>query len=125
MHRDTPTKINKYGNCPCCGKSWDGGSIAEHLINLKKEGIMYWAGKPDGVILSIVKDDYGSQYARYSRLKITETQAECPDCKHIFPLPTTTIDESYTKQVIPEMIWNEEITGKVRDYISKRESNIK
>jgi len=97
MHLDTPTKINKYGNCPCCKSSWDGGSIAEYLIERKREGVKYWADKPDGVIRSIVKDDYGSEHARYSRMEISDKNAKCPDCKHLFPLATTTIDESFQR----------------------------
>ncbi len=52
-------KLNKHGNCPECGKSWDAGDIPEkdrkyhsepykwsHLIGIevteKYDGISYW-----------------------------------------------------------------------------------
>ena len=51
-------KLNKYGNCPECGKSWDAGDIPKknrkyyakpykwsHLIGIETEkydGVSYW-----------------------------------------------------------------------------------
>jgi hypothetical protein len=121
MHLDTPTKINKYGNCPCCEKSWDGGSIAEYLFQQKTSGVPYWAEKPDHIILEIVKDDYGSQYARYSRLEITSDAVKCPDCKHIFPIATTTIDHSHRNEILPEEIWNDRNAEAVKKHILSKQ----
>ena len=89
MHRDTPQKINKHGDCPVCSHSWDGGSIAEHLIQQKSSGVAYWADKSEGLIREIVKDDFGSADARYSKLIMAtdNSEAKCPDCNHIFPNP--------------------------------------
>jgi len=82
-------KINKHGSCPFCSHSWDGGSIAEHLIEQKASGNLYLADKSEDLIREIVKDDYGSEDARYSKLKINN-QAECSICNHVFPNPVFT-----------------------------------
>jgi hypothetical protein len=98
MHTEQ-NKINKHGDCPVCSHSWDGGSIAEHLIQQKASGVIYWADKSDDLIREIVKDDFGSKDARYSRLIMStdNSEAKCPDCNHIFPKPVfVSNDLSYT-----------------------------
>ena len=89
MYHSTPQKINKHGDCPVCSHSWDGGSIAEHLIEQKCSGNPYWKDKSGDLIREIVKDDFGSANARYSKLIMAtdNSEAKCPDCNHIFPNP--------------------------------------
>jgi hypothetical protein len=89
-------KINKNDCCPICSYNWDGGSIAEILIKQKIDGNLYLSDKSDDIIRAIVKDDFGSENARFSKLKISDNgEAECPGCLHKF------VNVIFTDETIP------------------------
>jgi hypothetical protein len=89
------SNLKKHGLCPNCSFNWDGGSIAEQLIQKKASGVSYLADKSEDLIHDIVKDDFGSEDARYSLLVVKDGGLKCPNCEHYFPQISFSADKSY------------------------------
>jgi hypothetical protein len=77
-------KIDRIGNCPACNASWDAGSIFETLRPQE------WCAKmSDAELRDYVREHYGEESARFSRLIGIEVRGvydgvllwECPDCQ--------------------------------------------
>lgn len=80
--------MDKYGNCPKCGKSWDGGSILELFKSQREAGYEHVKGMTDKELEDRMKEWYAPPY-RYSNLLGIEIQGgydgisywQCPYCK--------------------------------------------
>jgi hypothetical protein len=81
-------ELDHYGNCPVCGKSWNGGLIADAFKEARAKGDAYWRDKTDEEIDKTVKESYGEPYS-WSRLIGVQVWGgydgisfwQCPDCK--------------------------------------------
>lgn len=81
-------KIDKYGNCPVCSVSWDGGPIVDTFLDQKKKG--HWANYTEEQIIQYVKESYSDPH-RWTELIYINKQGEedtwmCPNCECEFTL---------------------------------------
>lgn len=76
--------LDDNGNCPVCNASWDGGAFFDIL---RKDP--YYVGKTDDELRATIKEGWGDENARASRLIGVEIRGkydgvsmwECPDCR--------------------------------------------
>lgn len=81
--------IDRYGECPNCQVSWDGGNILQEMIKLD-----ILIGETYENILSMANKNYGytvENQKRFSNLISRELKDEtktivyqCPECRQVF-----------------------------------------
>ena len=83
---DQPKTLDHYGNCPVCGKSWDGGEIFDTMRSYDA-----YDNLSDHELYAMIRKCYPPPY-KWSRLLAMEDpekydgvwEYHCPDCGAVF-----------------------------------------
>lgn len=96
-----------YGICPVCNTNWDGGSIADYFVALKRKG--HWPKKTEEQIKKEVSV-FARSPKKFTNLEIKHktgdhTLHQCPECECEFLTRLVKVNENYSYQ---KLVNNEE-----------------